>query len=464
MHRRTQGHRSAIRPLSTCLLAIGVSQAAALGQFAPRQPDVPIPNRTCANECHKDILGHKVMHGPVQSDCAACHIQTGNAKDHTFAFVVPREELCIRCHALPHESSTHAPVKEGKCLECHDPHGSEHPRALKADPRKELCLACHKQDYTKSGFVHGPVAVGACIVCHKPHSSSQAKLLVQEPRSLCLTCHAEVQTTPSQGLHIHGALEQGCTGCHDPHASNHKFQLRQSAPGLCMSCHKERFDQLTAGAKVVHGAIAAEGGCSVCHEPHSSRLASLQRGPEPGTCLACHDKTIKTKSGPPISNMAALLKSNPDWHGPIREGACTACHDPHAGDHFRLLEEPYPQQFYAPFNVDTFKLCFKCHIPDLVLKPTGSGLTRFRNGEKNLHWLHVNQEKGRTCRACHEVHASRRPAHIREAVPFGTSGWLLDINFEQTADGGSCSPGCHTVRKYGRTNPAPPPAPTGASP
>ena len=75
-----------------------------------------------------------------------------------------------------------------------------------------------------------------------------------------------------------------------------------------------------------------------------------------------------------------------------------------------------------------------------------AGITGFRNGDENIHFRHVNKvDKGRTCRACHEVHASKRPAHIREAVPFGSGGWLLDINFEQTEDGGSCAPGCHTV-------------------
>jgi predicted CXXCH cytochrome family protein len=311
-------------------------------------------------------------------------------------------------------------------------------------------------DFTKTAFVHGPVAVGACIVCHKPHSSSEPKLLVQDAKSLCLTCHAEVQAKGEEGMHMHGALEQGCTRCHDPHASDHRFQLRESAPKLCLQCHQEKFDQITADAKVVHGAVTAEGGCTVCHEPHSSRLESLQRGTQPGTCLVCHDKTLKSAQGGEIANMAALLKANPDWHGPIREGACTACHNPHAGKNFRMLTEDYPPQFYAPFQIDTFKLCFKCHIPDLVLKASGQGLTQFRDGDKNLHWLHVNQEKGRTCRACHEVHASKRPAHIREAVPFGTSGWLLELNFEQTAEGGRCSPGCHVPRSYDRGRPSPP--------
>ena len=450
------------------LFLLGAACAPCWGQLTNRpapEEAQPAP-QTCANECHKEILGHKVMHGPVQTDCGACHIQTGNAADHKFSFIVPKEELCVRCHALPHEATMHAPVRDGKCMECHDPHGSDYQRILVADPKRDLCIKCHKQQLDTFKFVHGPVAVGACIVCHKPHSSAQPKLLVQDAKSLCLTCHGEIQAQGQQGLHMHAALEQGCTRCHDPHASNHKFQLRQTAPELCLQCHKEKFDQMTAGAKVIHGAVTVEGGCTVCHEPHSSRLASLQRGTQPGACLACHDKPLKTADGAPVINMAAFLAANPDRHGPIREGDCTACHNPHAGKNFRMLVEDYPPQFYAPFKLETFKLCFKCHIPDLVLKPSGQGLTQFRNGDRNLHWVHVNQEKGRTCRACHEVHASKRPAHIREAVPFGSSGWLLELNYEQTAEGGRCSPGCHTTRSYNRSllMPAIPARPSGATP
>ena len=423
------------------------------GSPLPVQAEEPPISQTCAKSCHRDILDRKVMHGPAASDCGACHVQVGEDKDHKFSFVVPKEQLCQRCHALPHENVMHPPVRDGRCTDCHDPHGSEHRRILVADPKRDLCLRCHKQDFASSKFVHGPVAVGACIVCHKPHGSSQPKLLVQDAKTLCLTCHAEVQAKGEQGMHMHPALEQGCTRCHDPHASNHRFQLHEEAPGLCMSCHKERFDQITSGAKVVHGAVTVEGGCTGCHEPHSSKLPSLQRGTQPGVCLKCHNKSLATADGTHIADMAALLAQNPDKHGPIREGACTACHSPHSGQHFRLLAEDYPPQFYAPFNLDTFKLCFKCHIPDLVLKASARGLTQFRDGDRNLHFLHVNQEKGRTCRACHEVHASKRPVHIREAVPFGSSGWMLEINFQKSQDGGSCAPGCHKSRTYSRSNP-----------
>ncbi len=72
--------------------------------------------------------------------------------------------------------------------------------------------------------------------------------------------------------------------------------------------------------------------------------------------------------------------------------------------------------------------------------------TDFRNGDTNLHFLHVNKEKGRTCRACHDTHGSNRPKHVTEGVPFGS--WEIPINFQETPKGGSCAPGCHAERDY----------------
>ncbi len=451
--------------LPACLAWWWGLASAALGQVGNVMTE-PLGSRTCAKECHRELFEHEVMHGPALVDCQACHVQ-GNPDQHKFFLIAKREDLCRRCHSLPHAGIEHTPVREGRCQECHDPHGSDRPRMLVADPKRELCEQCHKQDFASAPFVHGPVAVGACIVCHDPHASEQPKLLLQDSKRLCLGCHAEVEEAAhAPGMHRHGALDDQCTRCHDPHASAHRFQLREEAPGLCLSCHEEKFDQMVGGLPVVHGAVTVAGGCTGCHAPHASSQASLQRGTQPGVCLECHDKTLTAPDGGTVTNMAALLADNPNHHGPIREGVCTACHSPHAGEHFRLLVEDYPPLFYAPFQLDSFRLCFRCHISDLVLKPSGAGLTQFRDGDRNLHFLHVNQEKGRTCRACHEVHASKRPAHIREAVPFGSGGWMLEINFQATENGGSCAPGCHQLKSYDRLTggAAPGLRPVGGSP
>ena len=79
-------------------------------------------------------------------------------------------------------------------------------------------------------------------------------------------------------------------------------------------------------------------------------------------------------------------------------------------------------------------------------------LTDFRNGEDNLHYLHVKDDtRGRTCRACHATHASDLPKNIRETVPYGM--WELPIGFKKTDTGGSCSPGCHLPKSYDRKDP-----------
>jgi predicted CXXCH cytochrome family protein len=388
------------------------------------------------------------MHGPVaQKKCEACH-KYEDPREHRFKRLPPEGQGCTECHEMKTKTVEHLPVKQGHCTACHDPHGSAYKGMLVASPAPALCLSCHKkEDYAKKKFVHGPVTLGACLVCHEAHSAGQPKLLKDSPRNLCVSCHKEVVPKKGEDRSVHAPARDNCLGCHDPHASDVKSQLKQAAPDLCFSCHKN-LKESVATSTVVHGAITQEGGCAACHTPHFSKLPKLQKLPQPEECLSCHDRELKTAKGTVLTNMAALLKDNPEHHGPIRLGSCTACHEPHAGNYSRLLISAYPPEFYAPFRIEQYALCFRCHTPNLVLQPQGAGLTGFRDGEKNLHWLHVNREKGRTCRACHEVHASRLPFHIREAVPFGTGGWMLAINFNQTPKGGSCSPGCHVPRKY----------------
>lgn len=81
-------------------------------------------------------------------------------------------------------------------------------------------------------------------------------------------------------------------------------------------------------------------------------------------------------------------------------------------------------------------------------------LTNFRDGDLNLHYLHVNRDKkGRSCRTCHEIHGSDLPAHVATSVPFEGSGWPLPIGFKKTPSGGSCAPGCHKPYGYDRVEP-----------
>jgi predicted CXXCH cytochrome family protein len=407
-----------------------------------------IETEGCTNDgCHTAITERPVLHRPTaQGECLACH-EYDSVQEHRFALVASSDELCWECHDLEFEDVAHQPVDEGQCMSCHDPHGSTSPPMLVQEISQGLCLTCHEPDV--KAHVHGPVASQECTACHHPHTSPHEMLLVSPPTELCIACHREVDPADVDVGSRHEALDQECEACHHPHASDLEYQLRDVAPGLCLSCHDD-LGQALEKANVVHKPVLGTGGCSTCHGAHRSTEPTLLLKPSADLCLDCHEEPVTTAQGRELPGLASQLKDDAHPHGPVRTGDCTACHAPHAGEHFRLLVESYPSDFYVPFEIERYELCFSCHDEDMVFEESGTDITGFRHGDRNLHWLHVNRKKGRTCRACHEVHASRRPFQMREAVPFGNAGWEMKIGYRQLETGGSCAPGCHRPLLYRR--------------
>ncbi len=112
----------------------------------------------------------------------------------------------------------HGPYAAKLCTGCHVP-GTTNSLVV---PREELCFRCHEFSLNKK-YVHGPLASGGCTACHDPHSSQYRYLLVSESDSFCFHCH-EREVVARVGAHA-GAEEQ-CTGCHDPHMSDKRYLLR----------------------------------------------------------------------------------------------------------------------------------------------------------------------------------------------------------------------------------------------
>ncbi|MCK6486015.1 MAG: hypothetical protein HUU22_13660 [Phycisphaerae bacterium] len=453
---------SAVARRLLCLAALLPAAASAGAQPAATAPR-PRPQERVANcagaGCHDSIVNRPFLHGPVaQRKCQACHAEL-EPRQHTFRDAMPRAQMCVGCHVMPLRDSIHKPVAVGDCTGCHDPHGADHRMMLRADPATKLCLICHDGlGFENRAHVHGPVAAGACIACHDAHSSWHAALMKKPAEQMCITCHTPVEESLKSRRYVHRAVPDGvCTDCHDPHASDFRGQLKGDGVTLCLNCH-EPLRHAIATSKVRHGPILGTEGCAACHVGHASDLPALQREAQPAACLSCHNQPLRDADGRDIADMAALLRDNPNHHGPVRDGNCTACHDAHASQHFRLLSTDYPREFYAPFDEARYRLCFNCHRAEMVTVSSGRGVTNFRDGDRNLHALHVNQEKGRTCRACHEVHASKRPFHMRDATPFGAANWSLEINFEKRDTGGSCAPGCHAAVTYDRGDAASAPA------
>ena len=414
----------------------------------------PIFSQCIESNCHANMLEKKYIHNPIQKqDCLSCHVE--NAKKHPERkgneYGLKKNnggEMCLACHKTDIKSiGLHTPVKKGECLACHDPHGSKVVSMLSNPTPAVLCANCHKDKIGKKDFVHGPVAVGACNVCHASHGD-EAKLLLTSLNinAKCFTCHEIKKTEIESVAFQHKPVVEKCTNCHNPHESNQNFMLKSATPGLCLDCHKEMKPAM-ADAKNVHSALVTDRSCMNCHNPHGSQFKAVLKNDSYSLCMDCHDKPMQIGTQI-LPNMKRFIEDSKFVHGPIREKNCSGCHNPHFSKNGSLLKFQYAKSFYAPFEQKNYDLCFQCHSPENVLDAFSTESTNFRNGDVNLHYLHVNQEKGRTCRACHQTHASNNPSHIRDFVPFG--GWDLPLNYTKTKTGGSCAPGCHKPKTYKR--------------
>ena len=388
-------------------------------------------------QCHATLLNGKNVHPPTES-CDSCH--DSMEKPHpqpgrkTFKLTQEPPALCESCHdSLGRKAHVHPPVAEGMCVTCHNPHASNQ-SALLNQPMKELCQACHS-DQGSAKNPHGPVAAGECTACHTPHESDIESLLLKHGDELCESCHLDIKALLTK-KNPHPALEGGCTSCHNPHGTNHPKLLPEEGAQLCFQCHDPIKETITT-AKSGHPPISSEKGCASCHTPHASDNPKLLPLPVKETCLSCHASIV-------TAAMTVL-------HAPVKAGDCAACHQPHGSQQPYLLAAEFPADEYAAYSDKEYELCFGCHNRDLVKYPDTSFATGFRDGERNLHYVHVNKPKGRSCKLCHEIHGGTKPRLIADSVSFGK--WKLPLKFVKTETGGGCSPGCHKMAAYDRERP-----------
>ncbi|MHB1123580.1 MAG: cytochrome c3 family protein [Ramlibacter sp.] len=295
---------------------------------------------------------------------------------------------------------------------------------------------------------HAPYEAGDCKICHQNADPKQPGPVLTQGPGLCLGCHEEFAGVMKRP-HTHAPALDACTNCHNPHNANSPKLLLKESGALCITCH-DKIAKISSNAKVKHKALVTGAKCGNCHNPHGSAVAKLLVQLPFDLCLKCHNvDTMADANGKNLQNIKAWLDNNKVRHGPVRSKDCSGCHQSHGSDHFRLLEEGYPQEFYAPYDARTYALCFSCHNDDAFSTPQTTTLTNFRNGATNLHYVHLQQPgRGRTCRACHEVHASNQQKHVRSGVPYGSGGWILKLNYKETATGGSCEKTCHAERPY----------------
>lgn len=305
---------------------------------------------------------------------------------------------------------------------------------------------CH-EDLGQKNVVHMPAASGTtCIFCHESSAPAEHSFkLKAQGGALCSSCHNVLGDKKNQHMPVQMGM---CTICHEPHQSDNRRLLKvKPVSGLCLGCHNPAMFE----GETVHGPVA-EGNCISCHEPHASEHAKLVKAGMPDLCFDCHDRRqtdADGKSLPPVKVTFADAEVNK--HLPFAVGQCGMCHSPHASPNHRLLNKPYPADFYISYSAEKY-FCFGCHDAGAFADPRTMAATEFRNGNLNLHFRHVNRDKGRTCRACHDHHGARNTKLIRNSVPFGDR-FINITEFELTETGGRCGPTCHLAVSYDRFEP-----------
>jgi predicted CXXCH cytochrome family protein len=354
------------------------------------------------------------------------------------------------CHdgTLKHKN-LHPEVAKKKCATCHKQvAGQTH--KFEAIKTPDLCVTCHKDFQFLATLKDAPPQQTDCLLCHKLHGSEHKNRLSATVPNLCYRCHPALKKGVEEDLYNHGKVTTKCLSCHDIHGKKMlPHRLKAKVTDLCMDCHTP-IKKIVASAQNDHKAITLDDSCTNCHLGHSSDLKHLLKAEPKTLCLNCHDQEIK-KGEKTVKNIADQLEKNPIHHSPIKDGNCSGCHsDAHGGNNPFRLKKKMPEAFYVKSTDDQFGLCFLCHERNL-LNPKTPNATAFRNGDKNMHSVHVTRKKNsRNCRVCHEHHASKQSMLVTDSFEFGPKKWKVKLKYTQTTNGGTCSPACHKAFTYDR--------------
>ena len=101
--------------------------------------------------------------------CTDCHNKSLANK-----IIEPLPDLCYQCHDDFSEQYEviHAPVDDGECTECHNPHKSKN-ASLLIVPKKEICLQCHDFEDVMENEAHEDIEPADCLDCHNPHGGDE---------------------------------------------------------------------------------------------------------------------------------------------------------------------------------------------------------------------------------------------------------------------------------------------------
>ncbi|MGC9158435.1 MAG: cytochrome c3 family protein [Terracidiphilus sp.] len=237
-------------------------------------------------------------------------------------------ETCAECHAGVARNFQHAyHAQQGvQCEECHG-NGSLHVdgggdtskiisfKNRSATDANGVCLSCHAQDNSTQHWTSGVHAANGvrCIDCHQVHASAAKAGGVRDAR---------FDTTPYEARDA--ALISPET--------NAMVEARTVTNETCLKCHQTVKAQLSMPYH--HPLREGKMSCVDCHDAHGGRAGNnLRTANVNELCLSCHAQY----RGPFAYQ-----------HPPVTEG-CLNCHNPHGSPNTNLLALSEPA------------LCLQCH-------------------------------------------------------------------------------------------------------
>jgi DmsE family decaheme c-type cytochrome len=193
--------------------------------------------RTC-QQCHsggEQFFWKDGVHEHRGLTCSTCHSVHHPVSETAQLQSVTVQEQCFNCHRDVRAETwkrSHHPIREGKldCGDCHNPHGSNTDKMIRATSVNEQCWTCHAEKRGPFLWEHPPVREN-CLNCHTPHGSNHFKLQKTSVPFICQQCHSNTRhpgtmydrLTLADGLTPSSReFARACLNCHAAvHGSNH---------------------------------------------------------------------------------------------------------------------------------------------------------------------------------------------------------------------------------------------------
>ena len=150
-------------------------------------------------DCHDSMLSERTNHFiDTEDDCLFCHeTDIGGGDNHVVTYT--EKDICVACHVVQDRMAVTDVHGNLNCIECHNPHGSNHNYSLSAEGISLCSETCHTSDQLGNSHLVGEgvlhtktgeemTCISACHSIHEPQQEAKLLQMAEQDR-LCGQCH-----------------------------------------------------------------------------------------------------------------------------------------------------------------------------------------------------------------------------------------------------------------------------------